>query len=63
MVIVVLLVCSLVQPYGCFQIKDNLGPYTTRQECFNRANEIRNNWVVPLHFPAGFKCVTPGEGV
>ena len=43
MVIVVLLVCSLVQPYGCFQIKDNLGPYTTRQECFNRANEIRNN--------------------
>jgi len=60
---VLMLVCSLMKPYGCFEIRDTYGPFLTRQECVIRATDIKDNWKVPLHIPYGFKCVTPGEGV
>ena len=59
----VLLICVLVSPYNCFQIKDDLGPYTTVEQCVTRATEIKDNWARPLHFPMGFKCISLGEGV
>ena len=57
-------VCSLVAVAECTEFQDTLGPYSTREQCEERAYEMAQDLMTVIRPPVryDYKCVSDNTG-